>query len=168
MAVHAAVALTIVLSPAIAEVPVSQTWNEEHGELLRQIGRLKRSDENRRERLHAETLDRQALILPEDTDPLDVVLRRTAALIEYYRQRGQLSLPRLSEFETRLSKLYAFGLRKEARVIFHFGLAYEFINGISYFCWVESIVYEICLAGAASFAFFSQSCKMRVNIGSPV
>ncbi len=112
MAIHAAVALTIVLSPALAEVPVGQTWNEEFGELSRQIERLKKPDKNRRERLNSEALDRQALIWPEDRDPLDVVLRRTGALIECFKQRyakqqGQLFSARLGEFETQLSELDA-------------------------------------------------------------
>jgi hypothetical protein len=106
VAVHA-VALVVLISPVVAQVPVNQTWNEEYEELRAQIGRLKQLDKNRRERLKAEVLDQQALILPEDEDSLDVVLRRTRALVHYFRERELLASPRLNEFETRLSELDA-------------------------------------------------------------
>ena len=107
IAIHAAVATMVVFSGARADVPVHQTWNAEHRELLRQIDRLKQADKNRRERLSSEALDQQALILPEDRDPLDVVLRRTAALLQYFKQRGELSSLALDGFETQLSELDA-------------------------------------------------------------
>ncbi|MFV1967819.1 MAG: hypothetical protein ACC628_20505 [Pirellulaceae bacterium] len=107
MTVHAAVALMVMVSTAGAEMPVHQTWNKEYGELLRQIDRLKQSDKNLRMRLKSEALDQQALILPEDRDPLDVVLRRTNALVQYFKQRGQLSSPGLSNIEKQMSELDA-------------------------------------------------------------
>ncbi|MHC4113246.1 MAG: hypothetical protein ACYSUY_19410, partial [Planctomycetota bacterium] len=103
--VCAAAALTALVSPVLAEIPVNQTWNAEHGELLGQINRLKKS--NWRDRLSAEALDQQALILPEDTNPLDVVLRRTAALVRYFKGREMLSSSVLGEFETQLKRLSA-------------------------------------------------------------
>ncbi len=81
VAVYAAAALTILVSPVSAEMPVDQTWNAEYGELLGQINRRKESKKEWRDRLSSEALDQQALILTGDTDPLDVVLRRTAALV---------------------------------------------------------------------------------------
>jgi hypothetical protein len=86
---------------------VEQTWNEEHGELTRQIKRLKKSKKAWRDRLRAEALDRQALVLPTDKDPLDVVLRRTSALIQYFKSERALSSAALGGFETGLSKLSA-------------------------------------------------------------
>ncbi|MHC4676848.1 MAG: hypothetical protein ACYTBZ_30565, partial [Planctomycetota bacterium] len=100
-----AAVLTVLVSPVLAEMPVNQTWNEEHGELLGQINRLKKSKKKWRNRLKAETLDQQALILPEDTDPLDVVLRRTTALVRYFKGREMLSSSVLGEFETQLNRL---------------------------------------------------------------
>jgi hypothetical protein len=95
------------VSPVLAEIPVNQTWNAEHGELLGQINRLKKSNKKWRNRLSAEALDQQALVLPEDTDPLDVVLRRTAALVRYFKGPQMLSSYVLSEFETQLNRLSA-------------------------------------------------------------
>jgi hypothetical protein len=107
VAVCVAAALTVLVSPVLAEIPVNQTWNAEHGELLGQINRLKQSKKKWRNRLKAEALDKQALTLPEDTDPLDVVLRRTAALVRYFKGREMLSSSVLGEFETQLNRLSA-------------------------------------------------------------
>ncbi|MDP6557921.1 MAG: hypothetical protein QGG71_24850 [Pirellulaceae bacterium] len=98
-------AIIVFVSPAVAEVPVEQTWNKDYSELVRQIDRLKQSDKNFRSRLKSEALDRQALILPEDRDPLDVVLRRTNALVLYFKQRGQLFSSVLGNVEKQLSEL---------------------------------------------------------------
>ncbi|MHC4286416.1 MAG: TolB family protein, partial [Planctomycetota bacterium] len=103
--VFVAAVLVAFVSPVLAEIPVDQTWNAEHGELLGQINRLKKSKKQWRNRLKAEALDQQALVLPEDKDPLDVVLRRTAALVRYFKGRQMLSSSVLGEFETQLSKL---------------------------------------------------------------
>jgi hypothetical protein len=86
--VAAAVVLAVLVSPVWAELPVNQTWHEEYGELRGQIHRLKQADKKRRDRLQAEVLDQQALIHPEDVDPLDVVLRRTKALLQYFETEG--------------------------------------------------------------------------------
>ncbi len=99
--------LTVVLSPALADPPVNQTWDVEYKELLRQIDRQKQSTKEWRDRLRAESWDPQARILAEDGDPLDVVLRRTNALLQYFQQHGQLLPAELSEFERRWSELQA-------------------------------------------------------------
>jgi hypothetical protein len=91
--------------PASARLSLEQTWHAEHAELLAQLDRLKKSNRGWRDRLGAETLDRQALVLPEDTAPLDVVLRRTTALVEYFRIHGKLSSSALHKFRTKLSEL---------------------------------------------------------------
>ncbi|MBW8040420.1 MAG: hypothetical protein FVQ85_10510 [Planctomycetes bacterium] len=106
-AVCFAAALIVLVSPVPAETPVEQTWNQEHEELIGQINRLKKSKKKWRNRLSSEALDQQALILRSDTDPLDVVLRRTAALVRYFKGREMLSLPVLGEFEGQLSRLSA-------------------------------------------------------------
>ena len=94
-----------IASPVSAELSVDQTWNAEHGELLAQIRRRKKSKKTWRDRLTAEALDPQALILPEDTKPLDVVLRRTAALLQHFKRRRMLSPSVLKQFETQRSTL---------------------------------------------------------------
>ena len=78
LAVFAVAVLAILANPLFAQTSVEGTWNQEHDELVEQISRLKDSDVKWRDRLAAEALDGQALILPTDKDPLDVVLRRTA------------------------------------------------------------------------------------------
>jgi len=107
MAVCIVAAVAILVSPVSAEMSVDQTWNAEYGELLGQIKRLKRSNKRRRDRLKAEALDKQAMILPADTDPLDVVLRRTTALIRYFKRRKMLSSSVLSKFASQLAGLSA-------------------------------------------------------------
>ena len=97
--------LLAVTSPSLAEMSVEQSWNEEHGELTRQINRLKNSKKEWRDRLGAEALDLQALILQTDKDPLDVVLRRTSALIQHFKGQKTLSSTALGRFETGLNTL---------------------------------------------------------------
>ncbi len=97
--------LAILVGPLPAQMPVERTWNQEHAELIEQIDRLKTSDQKWRDRLAAEALDRQALVLPTDKDPLDVVLRRTAALVGCFKSRKMLSPAVLDGFETQLKGL---------------------------------------------------------------
>ncbi len=54
--------------PSLGELSVEQSWNEEHLDLglTRQINRLKTSEKEWRDRLAAEALDLQALVLPTD------------------------------------------------------------------------------------------------------
>ncbi|NQT16587.1 MAG: hypothetical protein HQ582_27760, partial [Planctomycetes bacterium] len=105
LAVFTAAVLAILVFPLLAETPIERTWNEEHAELLEQIGRMKESDAKWRDRLAAEALDPQALILPTDKDPLDVVLRRTGALVQHFKSRKMLSESVLSGFETQWHEL---------------------------------------------------------------
>lgn len=90
---------------ATAAVTVKQAWQAEHNELRGQIQRRKGADKKFRRRLAGETLDRQALVLPEDVDPLDVALRRTAALLRHYRQRAMLSAGMLDVWRDQLQAL---------------------------------------------------------------
>jgi hydrazine synthase alpha subunit-like protein len=105
LAFLAAIILAIVASPVLAQKSVEQTWNEEHAELLEQISRAKEADTKWRNRLAAEALDQQALVLPADKDPLDVVLRRTTALVDHFKDRQMLAESALSRFESQLQGL---------------------------------------------------------------
>ena len=106
-AAWAAAAVSILVSPLPAEMSVEQAWNAEHSELQGQIKRRTRARKAWRDRLRAEALDPQALILPDDTDPLDVVLRRTAALVGHFRRRAMLPPAVLSGSRTHLGRLAA-------------------------------------------------------------
>ncbi len=107
LAASVAAILAILASSAMAEMSVERTWNEEHAELLEQIGRQKESNVKWRDRLAVEALDLQALILPTDKDPLDVVLRRTAALVNYFKSHNMLSESKSNGFERQLHELAA-------------------------------------------------------------
>jgi len=76
--------------PAFAAKPLDVVRAEEHAELADGISRLRAADPARRARLLAETLDPQALIRPEDRDPLDVVLRRARALLAHLGRTGAI------------------------------------------------------------------------------
>ncbi len=108
-----AMVLLIVLScgalPAesVPRRDVREVWNEEFQELAGQIGRLKGWNGISRERLQDETLDRQALTWPEDKDPLVIVLRRTGALLQYYKNDGRLADSLLDPFKAELARLAA-------------------------------------------------------------
>ena len=103
--VFIAAVLAILVSAVLGETSVEQTWNEEHAELLEQINRRKEADVKWRDRLVAEALDSHALILPTDKDPLDVVLRRTAALVQHFKSQGMLAPSALSGFAAQLAEL---------------------------------------------------------------
>jgi hypothetical protein len=84
---------------------VGRVWNEEYSELAGQIARLKNWNGVPRDRLREEALDEQALTLSEDKDPLDIVLRRTTALLQHFREKGRLDSSWLGGFETQLNEL---------------------------------------------------------------
>ena len=90
-----------------AELSVEQAWNNEYEELSSQIIRMGKKNDRRRERLNKEALDLQALILPDDTDPLSVVFRRTVALVKFYIQQDQLSKTTLNTFKKKLNAMAA-------------------------------------------------------------
>jgi len=85
------------LSPAIAApakkakpvepLTIDQTLEEQYREIAGHISRLPRAQKSWRERLHKEALDPHSLVSEKDVDPLDVVLRRTGALIGYLNTR---------------------------------------------------------------------------------
>jgi len=86
---------------------MQEVWDEEYQELAGQIERLKNWNGVPRDRLRVETLDPQALISPDDKDPLDVVLRRTDALLQHFKREGRVAAPLLDEFESQLKELTA-------------------------------------------------------------
>jgi len=67
-----------------ADVPAADQAAKEYNLLAAEIGRYKPQDA-RQERLAREALRPDALIQPSDRDPLDVVLRRTKALLDHLR-----------------------------------------------------------------------------------
>jgi len=91
-------------TPDMRNVAV-RVWNEEYKELAGQITRLKNWNGVPRDRLHEEALDEQSLTLPEDKDPLDIVLRRTTALLQHFKQGRRLESSLLLGYETRLNGL---------------------------------------------------------------
>jgi hypothetical protein len=100
-------ALLLFASPALAQMSVVQTWDIEHEELAGQISRFKSAKREWRDRLQVEALDAQALIQPGDVDPLDIVLRRTSALLTHFRQRGWLTAAVLTEYGSQWERLAA-------------------------------------------------------------
>jgi len=74
--------------------------NHEWQELTGQIGKGVTGG-----RFKAEALDPEALILTGDRDPLDIVLRRTHALIEHFKRDGKLSAAVVSSFEKQWNAL---------------------------------------------------------------
>ena len=103
----AALALPGRAPAAAAPLTVEQTWELEYQELAGQIGRLKGFPRNLRERLLAEALDLQALVRSSDADPLDVVLRRTRALLDHYGRLGSVTERTRSDAGARLDRLAA-------------------------------------------------------------
>ncbi len=80
-------------------------WNAEHGELAGQIDKLKNWRGIPRDRLATETLDPQALVSPEDKDPLDIVLRRTVALLHHFAKEKRVDASLLGRFLTQWRQL---------------------------------------------------------------
>ena len=86
-----AISVFLLQANVFAEITIEQTWSNEWKEVVSQIDRLKTSDKAFRARLAIEALDAQALIQQQDADPLDVVLRRTDALIQYFKEKNMCS-----------------------------------------------------------------------------
>ena len=99
--------LVAVVASAAAPDMTQRVWDTEFNELAGHIKRLDNWKGPSRERLAAESLDRQAMIWPEDHDPLDVVLRRTGALVGFFKKQGRLDAALVGEFEGRLKELAA-------------------------------------------------------------
>jgi len=82
-----------------------QAWQFEYDEISDQIAALKNWRGIPRERLEAEALDRQALVRKTDGDPLDVVRRRTSALLSLHRNNATMDDGQLDRFQARLKQL---------------------------------------------------------------
>jgi hypothetical protein len=105
-AVSLAACIVLLLVPAVlADKTLEQVREDEHRELTEQINRARTSPSAWRDRLLRESLDRASLILPADRDPLEVVLRRTAALLEYARTLSWFAADRCQELATELTQL---------------------------------------------------------------
>ena len=97
-----------------ASAAVQQAWKGEFDETAAQLGKLQTAPKERRERLAAEALDPQSLVQAADRDPLDVVLRRTNALIRYFKTNGMLDVAMLAGFEKNCNEL-SVGAKAAAR-----------------------------------------------------
>lgn len=93
------------VSICTAEKTVQQAWGDEYRELADQIANPSNWLKVSPKRIAAETLDTQALILPTDRDPLDIVLRRTNALLQYYKDLEQIPKLLLNRFDSQLNEL---------------------------------------------------------------
>ena len=100
-----AAVLLVLISALPAQTPVEQAWDDEHSELASQIARLKTTRKERRDRLQAEALDPQSLVMPGDMDPLDIVLRRTGALLQDFQRRQWLSGANRADLEGQWASL---------------------------------------------------------------
>lgn len=92
-------------APAAAQKPLEQVRDDEFRELAGEIKRAKVATPEWRERLAAESLDRQAIVWPEDRDPLDIVVRRTAALLEYGKERQWFEPKRQGALDAELAAI---------------------------------------------------------------
>jgi len=62
-------------------------------------------NKNYRETVMSQAYDRHAMVFPEDRDPFGVVLRRTRALLDYYRKHESLPKSRIDAFAARVDAL---------------------------------------------------------------
>jgi hypothetical protein len=98
-----AILVGVVAAAAAATTP-TEAWKQEYQELAGQIRRRTTAKPERRDQLKAEALDLQALVLETDLDPVDVVLRRTRALLFHFKQRGWLAAAEFNEVAAQLNK----------------------------------------------------------------
>jgi len=103
----ACVLAAVLASPARAALTVEQVRDSEWGEITGHLGRLKKAKPEWRQRLKDEALDGQALVYSTDADPLDVVLRRTAALVGHFKSREMLPAKATSGYAAQLGRLAA-------------------------------------------------------------
>ncbi len=76
---------------------VRESWEDEYLHIAFQLDRYTKLKDDYHQRLENETYDPQACIMPEDSDPLDVVIRRTEALIADLSNKGVGGLNSYSE-----------------------------------------------------------------------
>jgi hypothetical protein len=87
---------------ANAQSGSAAAWDQEWTELAGQIRKGATSG-----RFKAEALDNQALILTGDKDPLDIVLRRTDALIQHFKRDRKPAAAVVASFEKKCKALSA-------------------------------------------------------------
>jgi hypothetical protein len=92
--------LTGFYSLSWAQRTLDQVWNEEWTTLSDQIKKGPSPDN-----LAKEVLNPQALINSTDRDPLDVIERRTAALVASYRKLGKTTFSPFSSVDSKISAL---------------------------------------------------------------
>ncbi|MBL7221106.1 MAG: hypothetical protein ISS69_13395 [Phycisphaerae bacterium] len=115
-----AAAMAVLVSPVLAApaakvaptVPappqsIDQTLDEEYGEITGHIRNAMRANKDLRARIKSQALDPQAMVTPDDIDPLDVVLRRTIALLGYFNARKMLPAGKSTTFANELLALSA-------------------------------------------------------------
>ena len=102
-----AVLAAVMLTHAAAQLTTEQSWSQEYDEIVRQLGKVGSSGVARTDRIAVEALDPQALVQPTDGDPLSVVLRRTNALIQYFKTHKSLPASETDGLEARWDKLAA-------------------------------------------------------------
>lgn len=107
MVLSVVLSCSVSLAETVPRRDIEDVWNEEYQELAGQIGRLKDWNGVPRERLRAEALDQQALTWPDDKHPLDIVVRRTGALLQHFEEEGRVAASLLAKFSTRLKQLAA-------------------------------------------------------------
>ena len=93
--------------PGFAAVSLQTARDSEHEELASQISKFQRASPERRARLRAEALDPAALIQPSDKDPLDIVLRRTHSLLEFYQTKSRIPASTLAVWGEKWNQLAA-------------------------------------------------------------
>ena len=76
---------------------VHESWENEYLHLEFQLDRYSKLKDGYHNRLVNETYDPQAYLLPEDSDPLDIVIRRTEALIADLSSKGVGGLSSFSD-----------------------------------------------------------------------
>ena len=92
---------------AFAGASIQTIRDGEYAELAGQLSRFQKANPERRARLKAEALDPAALIQPSDKDPLDIALRRTHSLLDYYRTQSRIPGVALAECEEKWKNLAA-------------------------------------------------------------
>lgn len=97
--------MLVMLSGMASGITTEQAWSNEYDEAVFQINRLKTSGKVWRDRLASEALDPQALVCSADKDPLDVVLRRTGALLQFFRKNNTWPASTMEAFETTFKTL---------------------------------------------------------------
>ncbi|MDP6636856.1 MAG: hypothetical protein QGG42_18305 [Phycisphaerae bacterium] len=152
-------------APAIGENTQSASeaaWDYEWKELTAQISKGATSG-----RFKAEALDAQALILSGDKDPLDIVLRRTKALIDHFKQDRKLTADAIGAFEKEFTALSAKARavevsKSDSRRRFYnqvcalrrkIALANPLLNFDSIICMLEPFVTHRIVEGGRPFGY---------------